>query len=741
MQHKNKGTASAKISAKNTNKLSAKTAEVAYKTVLEQMVDGVCFFAADSLQILYVNRALQQQLGRTKQQLLALKIFNIQPDLDKASFRFLIKPLVDGSLQELHFNSWLLNTQAEKMPVELAMYVQDSSSEAKIIIAIARDMSKPQHLAQLDWAAETYIHNLLQRSDDALAIINKQQRIIDCNQAALNLFGFKHRNEMLGLIPRHIGVAKHQQQDTAPSEVIQKAWQEGYQRFNWLHKTPRSAETLMEVTLTPILYKTEPCLQVLWRDLTEIKQKEQTIKQLAYFDDLTGLANKNLFTARLKYLLAVAKTNNYRVAVIYFDIIKLSEVNETMGYIGGDITIKAVAQRFAEQIRNVELAAKFIEDDVHHHIEINEDDINREFDSLARIHADKFSLAAVLTDSAAASVLTERIQQVIKQPLKVMGHELTVSVRAGVAIYPDDATNLEMLVRGANIALGYAKEQQLAHCFYNSALGNKVQRRALIIKRLEHTLMSKQPSFSLRYQPQVDLTTGRLCGVEVLIRWFDEVLGWVTPDIFIPLAEDRGLINAITTWVIDTAGKQLYQWQQAGYQLDKNNSIKLAINISAKSLDVPNIVSQFVEKVQLLGLSPLDFEIELTETGIMRDPAHAIDVLHQLKQQGFKLAIDDFGTGHSSLSYLKNINADILKIDMCFVQSLLTDTTNHAIVKTVIATAKIFGMHTLAEGVEDLAIADELTELGCHYAQGYFYAKPLTAKEFEQKWLGTTLAN
>jgi PAS domain S-box-containing protein len=737
MQHNDKDISS----AKNTNTASSKTDELGYKTVLEQMADGVCFFAVDSLQILYVNRALQQQLGRTKAQLLALKIFNIQPDLDKASLKYLIKPLVEGQSEKLHFNSWLLNAQAEKVPVELAMYVREGSEASKVIITIVRDMSKQQKFVQLGWAAETYIHNLLQRSDDALAIINKQQRIIDCNQAALDLFGFKQQSDMLGLIPRHIGVAKHQQQDTAPSAIIERAWQEGYQRFNWLHNTPRSAETPMEVTLTPILYKAEPCLQVLWRDLTEAKEKERKIKQLAYFDELTGLANKNLFAARLHYLLAAAKSNNYTVAVIYFDIIKLAEVNETMGYTGGDKTIKAVAQRFAEQIRNAEIATKFIDDEINLHVEININDINREFDSLARIHADKFSLAAVLTDSAAASILTERIQEVIKQPLNIMGHELTVSVRAGVALYPDDATDLEMLIRGANIALGYAKEQQLSHCFYSSALGDKVQRRALIIKRLEHTLMSDNPSFSLRYQPQIDLITGRLSGVEVLIRWCDDVLGWVTPAVFIPLAEERGLINPITTWVLDTAGKQLVQWQQAGYHLQKNSSIKLAINISAKSLDVPNIVSVFVDKLQLLGLSPLDFEIELTETGIMRDPTHAIDVLHQLKQQGFKLAIDDFGTGHSSLSYLKNINADILKIDMCFVQSLLTDTTNHAIVKTVIATAKIFGMHTLAEGVEDLAIAEELTELGCHYGQGYFYAKPLTAKEFEKKWLGATLAS
>lgn len=708
-----------------------------YKTVLDQMHDAVYFVDAISLNITYANLGAQRQLGMTEQQLLSLKPFDINVNSNKEDFTALIAPLLAGEVANLNYSTWHNTATGRRVPVEVSMQLVNTVFNEKIIINLIRDISVQQQVSQLRNSHEKHINNLLQRSEDAMAIIDKRQRIIDCNQAALTLFGFVKRTELLGKIVSEFGLASQQLEAEKAKryELIDKTWQEGYQRFNWLHKSSHSVETPIELTLTPVIYKTAACLQVVWRDLTEIKEKERKIKQLAYFDELTGLANKNLFTTRLKYLLKVAKQHNYTIAVIYFDIIKLAEINETMGYKGGDITIQAVAKRFAEQIRNADLALKFIDEDYRLNAEININEVDREFDALARIHADKFALAAVLTNAKAASNLIARIQKVIRQPLNIMGNDLTVSIRAGGALYPNDATDYEMLIRGANIALGYAKEQQLEHSFYNSALGDKVQRRALIFKRLEQELMSDQPNFSLRYQPQIDLSTGLLSGAEVLIRWFDEELGWIAPDVFIPLAEERGLINAITAWVIGTAGKQLLTWQQAGYQFIKNKHIKLAINISAKSLEIPNVVNYFVDKITQLGLTPADFEMELTETGIMRDPIHAIHVLHQLKQLGFSLAIDDFGTGHSSLSYLKNINADILKIDMCFVKNILTDKTNHAIVKTVIATAKIFGMQTLAEGVEEQAIADELSHLGCDYVQGYFYAKPLLAEEFAQDWL------
>ncbi|MGI5309643.1 EAL domain-containing protein [Rheinheimera sp. WS51] len=708
-----------------------------YKTVLDNMNDAVYFVDVDSFNIIYANSGAQKQLGMTEQELLSLKPFNINANSNDASFKALVAPLVNKEIETLNYSTWHLTASDKKLPVEVTMQLVSTAFGADIIINLIRDISVQQQVERLHNAQERDVNNLLQRSDDPIAIINKSQRIIDCNAAALSLFGFTKQSDLINKKLSELGIANSLINTAAAqrSEKIDIAWQQGYQKYTWLYSTVKSTETPTEITLTPVIYKKHACLQVVWRDLTEIKEKERKIKQLAYFDELTGLANSNLFTARLEYLLKAAKQCNYTIAVIYFDIIKLAEINETMGYKGGDITIKAVAKRFAQQIRHADLALKFMDEDFRHHAEVNVNAVDREFDALARIHADKFALAAVLTNSGSAAKLTERIQNVIKKPLDIMGNQLTVSVRAGGALYPDDATDYDSLIRGANIARGHAKEQQLSHSFYNIVIGDRVQRRALIFQRLEHGIVSGQPNFSLRYQPQVNLKTGQLSGAEVLIRWFDNELGWVAPDVFIPLAEDRGLINPITAWVINTAGKQLADWQKLGHLSGPDKQVKLAINVSAKNLEMPNVAMWLDEKVEQLGLSAQDFEIELTETGLMRDPTQAIKVLHQLKQAGFNLAIDDFGTGHSSLSYLKNINADTLKIDMSFVRSLLTDKTNHAIVKTVIATAKIFGMKTLAEGVEDKLIADELTRLGCDYAQGYFYAKPLLAEEFQQNWL------
>jgi EAL domain-containing protein (putative c-di-GMP-specific phosphodiesterase class I) len=228
-----------------------------------------------------------------------------------------------------------------------------------------------------------------------------------------------------------------------------------------------------------------------------------------------------------------------------------------------------------------------------------------------------------------------------------------------------------------------------------------------------------------------------LSGAEVLIRWQDPELGWVSPAVFIPLAEERGLIDRVTTWVVDSTCQQLNAWKSKGLKLAQEQGIKLAVNLSARSLYDAGFLEGLINQIQQQGLSSQDFEFELTETGLMRDPDQAIDLLKFLRLSGFKLAIDDFGIGQSSLSYLKNIDADILKIDMFFVRSMLSDKANYAIVKTIISTAKIFGMKTLAEGVEDEAIATELRSLGCDYAQGYFYDAPLLASGFYEKWLRT----
>lgn len=356
--------------------------------------------------------------------------------------------------------------------------------------------------------------------------------------------------------------------------------------------------------------------------------------------------------------------------------------------------------------------------------------------TLARVTGDEFALACFVVDGHSSMVLVMRINEIFKTPITLDNHEVHVRLHFGVALSPDDGNSYEALLENADIALNKAKSDEEIVCFYNSVLGKKIRERAVISRRLEASIQDEK-SFKIMFQPQIDLQTGNLCGAEVLVRWHDSELGYVSPAIFIPLAEERQLIEVITRKVLKMAAHQRKLWKDKKVFLNERIRIKLAINVSAKDLDDFGFADDLLDILEEENVTPQDFELELTETGLMKHPENAIKMLHHLRTLGFGLAIDDFGTGHSSLNYLREIEADILKIDMSFVRNLDTDSSNKAIVKTIIATSNIFGIKTLAEGIETNEIYNLLKRMGCHFGQGYFISKPLTIDEFESTWLNS----
>ncbi|MFH4626363.1 putative bifunctional diguanylate cyclase/phosphodiesterase [Vibrio alginolyticus] len=440
---------------------------------------------------------------------------------------------------------------------------------------------------------------------------------------------------------------------------------------------------------------------------------------------MTGLPNRNLLGEQVEQMLAIARREGRTLSLIYMDIINLKEINDTLGHEVGDSLLKAVSLRLQQTTREMDLLGR---------------PEQTAGGTLARITGDGFALACFVPDGDAVLSLVSRINQAFTEPFQVEGVEVTVRQRYGVVLAPHDGDSYETLLRHADIALHQAKARIDQVCFYDSLLGLKIRERAYLARRLEAALV-KGEGLELRFQPQVCLATDQLCGAEVLLRWFDAELGWVSPSQFIPLAEERGLIDMVTRKVLQMAGHQRRIWKEKGFIVPGRIQIKLAVNVSARDLDDSRFANDLLLLLEEEGVSPSDFELELTETGLMRDPEEAINMLHYLKEKGFALAIDDFGTGHSSLNYLKDIDADLLKIDMSFVRNLDCDQANRAIVQTIIATAHIFGMKTLAEGIENKAIVNELKRIGCDYGQGYCFAHPLTANEFEQRWLSSQAAD
>jgi predicted signal transduction protein with EAL and GGDEF domain len=355
--------------------------------------------------------------------------------------------------------------------------------------------------------------------------------------------------------------------------------------------------------------------------------------------------------------------------------------------------------------------------------------VAREEETLARLGGDEFVLIAEDADIPAAVRIAARLSRVLADPLELSGHVFNIGASIGIAFYPADGDRSEDLIRRTDIAMYQAKAGGGGYRLYQPEMGEKLEKRLMLAKRLQQALDAGR--LQLFYQPQVELATRQVIGAEALLRWFDADLGWISPGEFIPIAEERGMMVQLGDWVLREACRQVGEWQREGMRL----AGRVAINVSALQMEDPDIVGRLLDIVHEAGLRPDRFELELTESSMMSDPERAVEVLELLRAAGFGLSIDDFGTGYSSLSYLKRFAADHIKIDISFVRNMLTDGNDHTIVTTIIAMADSLGLKTTAEGVEDAAQADALLALRCDSAQGYHFGRPEPPAVFAQRWL------
>ncbi|WP_192036771.1 EAL domain-containing protein [Halomonas sp. YLGW01] len=435
----------------------------------------------------------------------------------------------------------------------------------------------------------------------------------------------------------------------------------------------------------------------------ERQHSDDHINRLAFSDAETGLPNRAYFMSRVGDALMAAKATRSSLGLLLMDLRRFKEINDTFGHSVGDRVLAAAGHRFqGVQVKGIEL--------------------------LARLGGDEF---AVLIEAPSPASLAERMQcyqQSLEAPLEVDERWFALDVSIGGALYPEHGDSPGELFQHASLAAHHAKRQGQGRWLYDEQLGTAIVRRQQLLDEFIAALRGE--GLQLYYQPQVDLATGRLSGAEVLCRWCDPVRGWVSPGEFIPLAEERGLMKELGAWVLKTASAQLRDWLQDG----RTGLPRLSVNVSAQQLED----AHFCEEVgrHTAGVSPMQIGLELTESGFMRDPEQALRLMQVLKAQGFGLAIDDFGTGYSSLAYLKRFSSDTLKIDISFVRDMLSSSHDYTIVTTIIAMARSMGMKTVAEGVETSAQARALAELGCDQGQGFYFARPMSAEDFDNQWLG-----
>lgn len=436
-------------------------------------------------------------------------------------------------------------------------------------------------------------------------------------------------------------------------------------------------------------------------DITATKRYESELEFQTNRDALTGLANRNLLRDRLGQAISYAHRYNHPIWVVFVDLDRFKFVNDTLGHQAGDILLRAVSNRLQAAVR--------------------------ETDTVSRMGGDEFVLILPeRTDAGLTTNIVRRIMDAVAQPLRVEGHEFFVSTSIGVAVYPADGSTPEELIKHADIAMYRAKETGRNNFqFYTPAMNERAMERLRIEGDLRTAL--ERGEFILHYQPQVDLHTGEIVGVEALIRWQHPELGMVPPARFIALAEETGLIVPIGAWVIRTACMQNKAWQSSGF-----GHLRMSVNLSARQFAQHDLVLSVAQALNEAQLAPEFFEIELTESLVMADVDRAICILRELKALGVKLSVDDFGTGYSSLSYLKRFPIDVLKIDRSFVNDITIDPDDAAIVASIISLAHSLRLQVIAEGVETEAQLAFLREHDCDQIQGYFFSRPVGAEAFSK---------
>ncbi len=429
-------------------------------------------------------------------------------------------------------------------------------------------------------------------------------------------------------------------------------------------------------------------------------QSEETIRFLAYHDALTQLPNRTLFYDRLQQAILAANRENKTLALLILDLNRFKEINDTMGHHMGDLLLKQVGSRLR--------------------------DLLRDSDTVARLGGDEFAiLLSNINDEDAISTAQKALRS-LQAPYTLEGVSLDSQVSIGIALFPEHGEDAATLMRHADVAMYVAKHVGHGHAVYTPEQHQQKPRHLALMRELRYAI--EREELLVHYQPKIDLRTKRVIGVEALVRWQHPLGGLITPDQFIPLAERSGLIKPLTQWVLNTALRQCQGWHQAGKE------ISVALNLSALTLQDPELPDQITRLLQTCDVTPRWLELEITESAMMGDQTRAMEVLTRLNKMGVGLSIDDFGTGYSSLDHLKKLPISAIKIAKSFVMGMMANDNDTVLVPSIINLGHNLGLKVVAEGVENEKTLNRLASFGCDAAQGYLIAPPLAPAELT-RWL------
>jgi len=670
-----------------------------YRLLADEVLDIIIFISTDG-QIIDANEAAVKRYGYTRQEFTNMPFSKLRLPEDQLTVPYFLQNAPKGMQFELKH----VCKDGSVFPIDIS--AKGATSNGKpIIISLIRDISQRKKAEAEVWLEKERAQVTLESIGDAVITTDVQAIIEYMNPVAEDLTGWS-KIEAVGLSLEKVFNIVNEETGEALESPIVRSLREG--KVICIARNPalvnKAGITLaIEDSAAPIRDRDDTIIGavLVFRDVSYKRNHMKELAHQAQHDALTGLPNRLLFNEHLKQALAQAKRKQSKLAVMFLDLDRFKLINDTMGHNLGDQLLKNVAGRIRQTLR--------------------------EGDTVARQGGDEFLvLLPEIRDELEAASVSERILGVFAQPIILEDNEIYISTSIGISLYPNDGSDPETLVKQADTAMYYAKEKGRNNCqFFTTGLNIKANQRLSTENSLRKALARGE--FVLHYQPQVDLESGAIVGLEALIRWNSVELGLVSPATFISIAEETGLIVPIGEWVLRTACAQNKEWQDQGFA-----PLRMSVNISARQFQEPSFI-KFVEQIlEETKLDPQWLELEITESIAMEKGETSLEMLNAFKELGVRISIDDFGTGFSSLNYLSRMPIDTLKIDQSFIRDISKGENGEEVVTAIIQLAKNLRLKVIAEGVETNSQRSFLKDNLCDEMQGYLFSKAVPSIEAER---------